>query len=305
MDLPDGRFRDSRLQVSARASQKSAGNRLYTRAQAPGDSAAPVQMRRPSRQPARARGRARRRLRYLRRLRELQLRDAGGLVFDLYRFGERREALVRAKFDAIIATDKEIRALEELLGTTGDRVLEIRAPGIGGRCSTCGAFHGSDASFCATCGTDVARPPAPAVQPAPPPTAGELAPEEVAPEESAPSEETGEPAPPTEVVAAESSPPEDTVVHDVEAAAPEVEEVAPEEAPAVEETPPAEEAPTAEETPTAEEIPAPEDEPSTPPEAVESNGAGPRADDGEIAAVGPRRGQRSQSRPRRQRGSSR
>ncbi|MDQ4041344.1 MAG: zinc ribbon domain-containing protein, partial [Actinomycetota bacterium] len=127
-------------------------------------------MSRQSRHSARARGRARRRLRHLRRLRELQLRDAGGLVFDLYRFGERREALVRAKFDAIIATDKEIRALEELLGESGrDRVLDLRLPGIGGTCPACGEFHASDARFCAGCGTPLAETPAvPPAQPARP-----------------------------------------------------------------------------------------------------------------------------------------
>jgi hypothetical protein len=98
--------------------EKGRWNRLYTRALAPGTRAAPRPMSRPSRHsspPLGARGRARRRLRYLRRLRELQLRDAGGFVFELYRFGERREALVRGKLDAIIATDKEIRSLESLL----------------------------------------------------------------------------------------------------------------------------------------------------------------------------------------------
>jgi hypothetical protein len=102
----------------------------------------------------RERGRARRRLRYLRRLRELQLRDAGGFVFDLYRFGERRDALVREKLDALIATDKEIRRLEGLLGVAG-REREIRAPDVGGTCASCGAFHGADARFCARCGLEL------------------------------------------------------------------------------------------------------------------------------------------------------
>ncbi|HVE67327.1 MAG TPA: hypothetical protein VNB64_01975, partial [Solirubrobacteraceae bacterium] len=107
-----------------------------------------------SRQPrhpsARTRGRARRRLRYLRQLRELQLRDLGGFVFDLYRFGEQREHLVRAKLDALIATDKEIRALRDLLGLAeGERALDVRAPGVGGTGPACGAFHSSTARFCA------------------------------------------------------------------------------------------------------------------------------------------------------------
>jgi hypothetical protein len=87
-------------------------------------------------------------------VRELQLRDAGGFVFELYRFGERRDALVRAKLDALIATDKEIRSLEALLGVAG-RVQEIRQPGVGGTCANCGAFHAREASFCAHCGVEL------------------------------------------------------------------------------------------------------------------------------------------------------
>ena len=102
---------------------------------------------------ARERGRARRRLRYLRQLRELQLRDAGGFVFDLYRFGERRDALVRDKLNALIVTDGEIRTLEALLGV-GDRVREIRRPGVG-TCAACGAFHSTDARYCMKCGAEL------------------------------------------------------------------------------------------------------------------------------------------------------
>jgi hypothetical protein len=122
-------------------------SRIYTRATVPDSSQSP-------RLRARERGRARRRLRYLRQLRELQLRDAGGFVFDLYRFGEQRDAIVRAKLDAMIATDKEIRSLEARLGVAG-RVREIRRPGVGGTCPNCGAFHASEASFCADCGLDL------------------------------------------------------------------------------------------------------------------------------------------------------
>jgi hypothetical protein len=120
--------------------------RLYSR-DVP-DSSQPPRLR------VRERGRARRRLRYLRQVRELQLRDAGGFVFDLYRFGERRDALVRGKLDALIATDKEIRSLEALLGVAG-RVQEIRQPGVSGACPNCGAFHSSQASFCAQCGVEL------------------------------------------------------------------------------------------------------------------------------------------------------
>ena len=137
-------------------------SRVYTRATVP-DSPQPPRLR------ARERGRARRRLRYLRQVRELQLRDAGGFVFDLYRFGEQRDALVRAKLDALIATDKEIRSLEARLGVAG-RVQEIRQPGVGGTCANCGAFHASEASFCANCGVELktAAAAAPTEEEAPP-----------------------------------------------------------------------------------------------------------------------------------------
>jgi hypothetical protein len=133
------------------------------------------------------RGRARRRLRYLRRLRELQLRDLGGFVLDLYRFGEQRDRLVRQKLDRVIDTDKETHALEALLGDArpGDaRTVEIRVPGVGGTCPSCGDFHASDAHFCARCGINLgAAAAAIRAGQAPPPPPEELAP---AAEEAAP-----------------------------------------------------------------------------------------------------------------------
>jgi hypothetical protein len=111
----------------------------------------------PPRLRARERGRARRRLRFLRQARELELRDAGGFVFELYRFGEQRDGLVREKLDALIATDKEIRALETLLGVAGQG-REIRQPGVGGACASCGAFHATDSRFCSACGAPLAAP---------------------------------------------------------------------------------------------------------------------------------------------------
>jgi hypothetical protein len=99
----------------------------------------------------RERGRVRRRVRYLRRLRELQLRDLGGLVFELRRFGRRREDLVNQKLTQLAATDEELRGLETLLD---DRraIVELREPGIGGTCPNCGALHGSADHYCAHCG---------------------------------------------------------------------------------------------------------------------------------------------------------
>ena len=97
------------------------------------------------------RARMRRRLRYLRRLRELAFRDLGGLVFDLHRFGRRRDELVLGKLDALAAIDTELRALETALD---DRrtLLELREPGIAA-CPRCATLHGSDANFCPGCGT--------------------------------------------------------------------------------------------------------------------------------------------------------
>jgi hypothetical protein len=99
----------------------------------------------------RERGRVRRRVRYLRRLRELQLRDLGGLIFELRRFGRRREDLVNQKLTQLAATDEELRHLETLLD---DRraIVQLREPGIGGTCANCGALHGSADRYCASCG---------------------------------------------------------------------------------------------------------------------------------------------------------
>ena len=97
------------------------------------------------------RTRMRRRLRYLRRLRELAFRDLGGLVFDLHRFGRRRDELVTGKLDALSAIDGELRTLETALDER--RTLhELREPGIAA-CPRCATLHGSDANFCPGCGT--------------------------------------------------------------------------------------------------------------------------------------------------------
>ncbi|MEP6953577.1 MAG: zinc ribbon domain-containing protein [Solirubrobacteraceae bacterium] len=99
----------------------------------------------------RHRGRARRRLRYLRRIRELGFRDLGGLVFDQHRFDRRNDDLVRAKVEALRAVDRELRALEHVLGDERP-ITELREPGVS-VCPRCGALPGSDARFCPSCGT--------------------------------------------------------------------------------------------------------------------------------------------------------
>src|SRR3954466_15463221 len=106
----------------------------------------------------------RRRLRYLRRARELALRDLGGLVFDLDRFSRERPDLVRAKLDGLAAMDTARRTLEAALGEQHD-VDVLREPGIAS-CPRCGALHASEARFCSNCGLAVgpgaALPPGPA-----------------------------------------------------------------------------------------------------------------------------------------------
>jgi hypothetical protein len=110
----------------------------------------------------------RRRLRYLRRARELALRDLGGLVFDLDRFGRERPDLVRAKLDGLASLDGERRALEAALGEEHD-VDVLREPGIAS-CPRCGALHASEAKFCSSCGLPVG--PGAPLPPGPAPTTG-------------------------------------------------------------------------------------------------------------------------------------
>ena len=97
------------------------------------------------------RGRMRRRARYLRALREIQLRDIGGFALELHRFGAQRPELLDAKVRGAAVTDAELRALDRALGE-GATIRELREAGIGGACDNCGAVHGSTDRFCATCG---------------------------------------------------------------------------------------------------------------------------------------------------------
>jgi len=101
-----------------------------------------------------SRPKLRRRLRYLRKLRELLLRDLGGFVFDARRFQRPRDDLVAAKIQRLAGLDKEIGALESALE---DRrpFLELREPGIGGMCERCGAFFSSTSRFCSECGASL------------------------------------------------------------------------------------------------------------------------------------------------------
>jgi hypothetical protein len=102
------------------------------------------------------RGRLRRRLRYLRRVRELGLRDVGGLVFDQHRFGPSDPELVQGKLAALSAVDAELRGLERALDERR-AMTELREPGLAA-CPRCGALHGSDARFCPSCGVPLRGP---------------------------------------------------------------------------------------------------------------------------------------------------
>lgn len=120
----------------------------------------------------RRRGGLRRRLRYLRRAREVMLRDLGGLVYEMSR-RELQDArdLVAAKVQRLAAVDAELHELEAELGPA-HRETVLREPGIGGTCAACGELHPSDARFCARCGTalhaDATPDPTPATVSEPP-----------------------------------------------------------------------------------------------------------------------------------------
>jgi hypothetical protein len=103
----------------------------------------------------RARGQLRRRLRYLRRVRELGLRDLGGLVYDLDRFGRSRDDLVRQKLEALVAIDSELTIVGAALGEDSS-FDELREVGIT-PCPGCGALLPSEARFCSACGVRVDR----------------------------------------------------------------------------------------------------------------------------------------------------
>ena len=114
------------------------------------------------RPPAGRRGRLRRRLRYLRRARELMLRDLGGLVYEIHRTGgadmTSHAPIVTGKVDRIRQVDAESVALETALGAPRGETVVFQ-PGIGGTCVVCGELYPSDARFCAHCGQSTTEPP--------------------------------------------------------------------------------------------------------------------------------------------------
>jgi hypothetical protein len=96
------------------------------------------------------RGRMRRRARFLRKARELALRDLGGLVLDMHRFGQQTSQALLAKLATLRQLDAELRALESALGERRG-VTVLREVGIAA-CPRCAAIHGRDDRFCPGCG---------------------------------------------------------------------------------------------------------------------------------------------------------
>ena len=103
----------------------------------------------------RERSRLRRRVRFLRKRRELELRDLGGLIFDMYRFGSKRQDLVRDKLQDMFAADRELREFEHLLDRR-QRRLDLREAGVGGACPRCQQLYSTEARFCSRCGESLA-----------------------------------------------------------------------------------------------------------------------------------------------------
>jgi hypothetical protein len=115
------------------------------------------------------RARIRRRARFLSAARELAYRDLGGLVFDLHRFGQRNDAVVKAKLDTLSRIDSELRALQAALSER-QSVTVLREAGVAA-CLRCAAIHGSGDRFCPTCGLAVDQAERPIAASAPTPGA--------------------------------------------------------------------------------------------------------------------------------------
>ena len=103
----------------------------------------------------------RRRVRYLRSAREVLLRDLGGFYYEVHRaagapHGGHR-GLLEAKAARLAGIDEELGRLEARLGVTGRAETVVREPGVGGTCPRCGELHGSDAGWCAHCGTPLSE----------------------------------------------------------------------------------------------------------------------------------------------------
>jgi hypothetical protein len=102
------------------------------------------------------RGKLRRRARFLRRARELALRDLGGLVYEARRRERDPGKLAEEKVQRLAALDAELSELDAALGAQRGATV-LREPGVGGTCPRCGELHPSDARFCARCGVNLAE----------------------------------------------------------------------------------------------------------------------------------------------------
>ena len=102
------------------------------------------------------RGKLRRRARFLHKARELALRDLGGLVYEARRREQDPGKLAQEKVDKLIALDAELNEIEAVLGVVRGQTV-VREPGVGGTCARCGELHASDATFCASCGANLAE----------------------------------------------------------------------------------------------------------------------------------------------------
>jgi len=103
------------------------------------------------------RSRLRRRLRYLRRVRELLLRDLGGFTYEVHRtaggtHAETHRRLADIKAARLSTLDAEVHELEARLGEPHAEPV-LREPGVGGTCPECGELFSSDAHYCYRCGT--------------------------------------------------------------------------------------------------------------------------------------------------------
>jgi hypothetical protein len=162
------------------------------------------------------RSRHRKRLRYLRRARELMLRDLGGLLYEIHRTGgghiDTHAAIIGPKVARLAALDQEAHAIERALGAPRGETV-VFEPGVGGACAVCGELYPNGARFCANCGTattaPAASPEAPAT-PAPGPaaaSAAEPAPGPAARPAPPPDPDPGDERPTSQLPAESSSPP--------------------------------------------------------------------------------------------------
>ena len=98
----------------------------------------------------------RRRLRYLRRARELMLRDLGGMLYEVHRTGggdvAAHASVIGGKVERLASLDAEATAIAAALAAPRSEEVVFQ-PGVGGICQFCGELYGSAARFCSNCGS--------------------------------------------------------------------------------------------------------------------------------------------------------